>query len=79
MPRSLVVRSVRARLFSAPAALAMAAPDVPATMTGFVFTADGGMKLDAAAPVPVPKAKQVLVKVHAAGLNPVRRGCVAAP
>jgi hypothetical protein len=30
------------------------------------------MKLDASAPVPVPKQKQVLVKVHSAGLNPVR-------
>ena len=44
-------------------------------MRGLVFTKDGGMKLDAAAPVPVPKKHQVLVKVHAAGLNPVRGAC----
>jgi len=50
----------------------MAAPVVPSKQRCFVFTPDGKMKLAADAPVPKEGAKQVLVKVHCAGLNPVR-------
>jgi NADPH:quinone reductase-like Zn-dependent oxidoreductase len=57
----------------------MAAPDVPATMTAFVYTGGGGMKLEANAPVPKPKRNQVLVQVLCAGLNPVRAACSRAP
>jgi NADPH:quinone reductase-like Zn-dependent oxidoreductase len=41
-----------------------------------VYLPGGGMKMEAAAPVPSLSSKQVLVKVHSAGLNPVRwRAC----
>lgn len=48
------------------------APEVPATMKCFQYTPGGGMKLEASAPVPSVGPNQVLVKVHCAGLNPVR-------
>ncbi len=45
---------------------------IPTSMRAFAFTPSGGMTLDAEASVPTPGANQVLVKVHSAGLNPVR-------
>jgi NADPH:quinone reductase-like Zn-dependent oxidoreductase len=52
--------------------MATADAAVPATMKAMVYVSGGGMKLDASAPVPNPTKTQVLVKVHSAGLNPVR-------
>lgn len=47
--------------------------EVPKTMKAWVFRKTGQpkdvLKLETDYPVPVPKAKQILVKVHAVALN----------